>query len=49
MQRDAMVVGKQGDSLWRDMARMPMLIVGFVSWPFLRIANRLRGSRKHGL
>lgn len=46
MQRNAMVVGKQGDSLLRDMARMPGLIAEFVSWPIRSLAGRLRGSRK---
>lgn len=34
MQRNALVVGGQGDSLLRDMARMPRLIAGFIAWPF---------------
>ncbi len=42
MQRNALVVGKHGDSLVRDMARMPALIAGFVAWPFVSLARALR-------
>jgi hypothetical protein len=46
MQRNALVVGKQGDSLLRDMARMPRLIAGFIAWPFVSLTNRLRTARQ---
>jgi hypothetical protein len=42
MQRNALVVGDEGDSLWKDMARMPRLIGGFVAWPFTVL---LRGAK----
>ncbi|MCW5963141.1 MAG: hypothetical protein KIT83_03805 [Bryobacterales bacterium] len=42
MQRNALVVGEHGDSLTRDMARMPGLIAGFVAWPFTSLGKRLR-------
>lgn len=42
MQRNALVVGDEGDSLWKDMARMPRLIGGFVAWP---VTALLRGAR----
>jgi len=43
MQRNALVVGAQGDSLGKDMSRMPRLIAGFLAWPFVRIASLLKG------
>lgn len=47
MQRNALVVGKHGDSLWTDMVRMPGLIAGFVAWPFQAVFRRLRARIPH--
>lgn len=45
MQRNALVVGEHGDSLRKDLSRMPRLIAGFIVWPVVRLASWLRDSR----
>ncbi|MCU0229493.1 MAG: hypothetical protein MUF01_17830, partial [Bryobacterales bacterium] len=42
MQRNALVVGPHGDSLAKDLARMPGLIAGFVAWPFVSLVRAIR-------
>jgi len=32
MRRGAMIIGKEGRPLWRDLADMPRLIAGFILW-----------------
>jgi ABC-type amino acid transport system permease subunit len=32
MRRGAMIIGKDGRPLWRDLLDMPRLVVGFVLW-----------------
>jgi hypothetical protein len=39
MRRGAMIVGAESDSLWRDFARMPRLVGGFLATPFLFLAS----------
>lgn len=35
MRRGALIVGAESDSLWRDFARMPWLVGGFLASPFV--------------
>lgn len=45
MRRNAMVVGAEGDSFWRDMRRMPSLLAGFVAAGPVALYRWIRGSQ----
>lgn len=45
MQRNALLVGENAQSLAKDMVAMPRLIAGFVLWPFVLIYRAVRSMR----
>lgn len=45
MRRNAMVVGAEGDSFWRDMRRMPALVAGFAAAGPVALYRWARGDQ----
>ncbi len=45
MQRNALLVGENAQSLAKDMAAMPRLIAGFLAWPFVLLYRVIRPAR----